>query len=73
MVHPELFGAAIVLSPAVYSPQPPVDSSAREFGAYGKGKDLFSEAVYRQLNYPAAFKSFATKGLQSHLFVTGSG
>lgn len=69
MVYPELFGAAIVLSPAVYSPQPPEDSSAREFGAYGKGRDIFSEAVYRKLNYPAAFTSFATKGLSSHLFV----
>ncbi len=69
MAYPELFGAAVVLSPAVYSPQPPKDSSAREFGAYGKGKDLFSEAVYRKLNYPAAFKSFAAKGLPSHLFI----
>ncbi|GAA0941717.1 hypothetical protein GCM10009554_33590 [Kribbella koreensis] len=69
MVHPELFGAAIVLSPAVYSPQPPKDSSAREFGAYGKGKDEFSEAIYRKLNYPEAFKTFAGKGLPSHLFI----
>ena len=69
MVHPELFGAAIVLSPAVYSPLPPADSSAREFGAYGKGKDPFSATVYRNLNYPAAFGSFASKGLQSHLFI----
>jgi enterochelin esterase-like enzyme len=69
MVHPELFGAAVVLSPAVYSPQPPKDSSAREFGAYGKGMDAFSEAVYRKLNYPAAFETFADKGLRSHLFI----
>ncbi|MDX6283125.1 MAG: hypothetical protein QOH03_4196 [Kribbellaceae bacterium] len=69
MVYPELFGAAIVLSPAVYSPQPPKDSSAREFGAYGKGKDAFVESVYRKLNYPAAFKTFAGKGLSSHLFI----
>lgn len=69
MVYPELFGAAVVLSPAVYSPQPPKDSSAREFGAYGKGKKAFSESVYRKLNYPAAFKSFAAKGLPSHLFL----
>jgi enterochelin esterase-like enzyme len=69
MVYPELFGAAIVLSPAVYSPQPPEDSSAREFGAYGKGRNAFSEAVYRKLNYPAAFKTFAGKGLPSQLFI----
>lgn len=69
MAYPELFGAAIVLSPAVYSPQPPKDSSAREFGAYGKGKNTFSEAVYRKLNYPAALKTFAAKGMPSHLFL----
>ncbi|QNE20507.1 esterase [Kribbella qitaiheensis] len=69
MVHADLFGAAIVLSPAVYSPLPPAGSSAREFGAYGKGKAAFSEAVYRRLNYPAAFEAFAGKGLQSHLFI----
>ena len=69
MVHPEVFGASIVLSPAVYFPLPPADSSTREFGAYGKGNDLFSESVYLRLNYPAAFKQFATKGLQSHMYI----
>ena len=38
LAHPDLFGAAIVLSPAVYFPEPPSDSSTREFGAFGKGK-----------------------------------
>lgn len=69
MAHPEVFGASIVLSPAVYFPLPPADSSTREFGAFGKGKDPFSEAVYQKLNYPAAFKSFAGKGLTSHLYL----
>ena len=69
MAHPEVFGASIALSPAVYFPLPPADSSAREFGAFGKGKDPFSEAVYLRLNYPAAFKSFAATGLPSHLFI----
>jgi enterochelin esterase-like enzyme len=69
MAHPEVFGASIALSPAVYFPLPPADSSAREFGAFGKGKDPFNEAVYLRLNYPAAFKSFATKGLPSHLYI----
>ncbi|TCO34377.1 putative esterase [Kribbella steppae] len=69
MAHPEVFGASIALSPAVYFPLPPADSSAREFGAFGKGKDPFSEAAYLRLNYPSAFKSFAAKGLLSHLFI----
>ena len=39
LAHPDLFGAAIVLSPAVYFPMPPSDSSTREFGAFGKGTE----------------------------------
>ncbi|MEV6272442.1 alpha/beta hydrolase-fold protein [Kribbella sp. NPDC051936] len=69
LAHPDLFGAAIALSPAVYFPLPPGDSSTREFGAFGKGKDPFVEATYLKLNWPAALKSFAATGLRSHLFV----
>jgi enterochelin esterase-like enzyme len=53
LAHPDLFANALVLSPAVYRPLPPADSSAREFGAYGEGAVRFSEAVYERLNYPA--------------------
>ncbi|MGW6280646.1 alpha/beta hydrolase-fold protein [Kribbella sp. NPDC055071] len=69
LAHPEVFGASIVLSPAVYFPLPPADSSTREFGAFGKGKDPFSEAAYLRLNWPAALKSFAAKKLPSHLYI----
>jgi esterase/lipase superfamily enzyme len=51
--HQDLFAHALVLSPAVYTPLPPQDSSAREFGAYGKGDALFDESVYQNQNYPA--------------------
>jgi hypothetical protein len=34
LAHPELFSAAIILSPAVYIPLPPSDSSARQFGLW---------------------------------------
>ncbi len=53
LAHQDLFAHALVLSPAVYTPQPPVDSSAREFGAFGNGDALFDEAIYAGLNYPA--------------------
>ncbi|MFI9644027.1 alpha/beta hydrolase-fold protein [Micromonospora sp. NPDC051925] len=53
LAHQDLFANALVLSPAVYRPLPPVDSSAREFGGYGSGTSLFSEEVYQRLNYPA--------------------
>lgn len=69
LAHPELFGAAIVLSPAVYFPLPPRDSSTREFGAFGLGGEPFSEQVYRSLNYPALLPEFASKGLPLAVFI----
>lgn len=69
LAHPELFGAAIVLSPAVYSPLPPRDSSAREFGAFGKGAARFDESIYHEKNYPALLPAFAAKRLQLAIFI----
>nr|WP_055502697.1 alpha/beta hydrolase-fold protein [Nonomuraea pusilla] len=53
LAHQDLFGAAAVLSPAVYTPLPPSDSSSRDYGAFGEGGQKFSDDVYRALNYPA--------------------
>ncbi|MEV0716045.1 alpha/beta hydrolase-fold protein [Asanoa sp. NPDC050611] len=53
LAHADLFANALVLSPAVYRPLPPADSSAREFGAFGSGSSKFSDEVYQRLNYPA--------------------
>ena len=69
IAHPDLFGAAIVLSPAVYVPIPPGDSSTREFGAFGLGKSLFVDSVYKKLNYPAVFPSFEATGLPLPMFI----
>ncbi|MDP9865993.1 MULTISPECIES: alpha/beta hydrolase-fold protein [Streptosporangium] len=52
LAHPDLFGGALVLSPAVYTPLPPADSSARDHGAFGLGEEKFVDEVYRKLNYP---------------------
>ncbi len=69
LAHPDLFGAAIVLSPAVYTPLPPTASSAREFGAFGKGDDLFNDDIYQALNYPALLKAFEATRLQLAMFI----
>jgi enterochelin esterase-like enzyme len=69
LAHPDLFGAAIVLSPAVYYPSPPSDSSTREFGAFGTGDRLFADKIYRELNYPAVFESFEATGLPLPMFI----
>lgn len=69
IAHPDLFAASIVLSPAVYFPQPPSDSSTREFGEFGQGQALFVPAIYANLNYPTEFQRFAATGLKSHMFI----
>ena len=51
--HQDAFSAAIALSPAVYDPLPPSDSTARTRGAFGRGTTLFDEERYRELCYPA--------------------
>ena len=67
--HPELFGAAIVLSPAVYLPLPPPDSSTREFGAFGRGAQVFDDAIYTAKNYLAAIPAFTATGLPLVMFI----
>jgi len=67
--HPELFSAAIVLSPAVYVPLPPKDSSTREFGAFGHGPKPFDEAIYTAKNYPAIIPAFEATGLSLVMFI----
>ena len=69
IAHPDLFAASIVLSPAVYFPTPPSDSSTREFGAFGQGQSLFSVANYLKLNYPSELPRFSATNLPSHMFI----
>jgi enterochelin esterase-like enzyme len=69
LAYPEMFAAAIVLSPAVYTPLPPQDSSVRLFGSFGMGDDLFDAERYEQLNYPALFESFMAAELPLDLFI----
>jgi enterochelin esterase-like enzyme len=69
LAHPAEFFAAIVLSPAVYNPLPPADSSTREFGAFGVGNKKFDEARYTSLNYEAVFPAFQAAALKSYLFI----
>jgi enterochelin esterase-like enzyme len=52
LAHPATFSAAVVLSPAVYVPEPPEGSSAREFGAFGRGAARYDPERYRELAYP---------------------
>jgi enterochelin esterase-like enzyme len=52
LAHQDLFASALVLSPAVYTPLPPGDSSTRDYGAFGLGDQKFTDDMYQKLNYP---------------------
>ncbi|GAB2597231.1 alpha/beta hydrolase [Pseudactinotalea suaedae] len=68
LAHQDLFSAGLILSPAVYVPQPPSDSSARDYGGYGAGDALFDEARYTELSYPTALAEL-DPALPVHLFI----
>jgi enterochelin esterase-like enzyme len=68
LAHQDLFGSALVLSPAIYTPLPPADSSTRDYGAFGSGDVKFVDSVYQQLNYPALL-STVDSDLPVHLFI----
>jgi|GEM_PF-931839 len=69
LAYPELFSATIILSPAVYIPLPPDHSSARLFGAFGQGEQVFVDEIYIQKNYPALIPEFEKSGLALHAFI----
>lgn len=69
LAHADLFMGGIVLSPAVYVPLPPAESSTREFGAFGVGDRLFDESIWMAKNYTNTVASFLDTGFKSHLFI----
>ncbi len=67
--HPETFATAIVLSPALYEPLPPTDSSARAFGAFGRGPLRFDETIYRRLAEPWCARNASLPALRIFIAV----
>jgi S-formylglutathione hydrolase FrmB len=53
LARQDVFAAGLILSPAVYVPLPPADSSARDFGGFGSGDALFDPGRYDELTYPS--------------------
>ncbi len=68
LAHQDTFSGGIVLSPAVYVPQPPADSSTRDYGAYGAKHKLFDKHRYTELSYPTALEAL-DPALPVHLFI----
>jgi S-formylglutathione hydrolase FrmB len=75
--YPEMFAAAALLSPAIYDPEPPEHSGARQAAPFVAPD--FDAAVWRSLNYPALWDAYLQKktpvpmyinsGDDDHLFI----
>ncbi len=54
--HPDRFCGTMLLSPAIYSGDPPLASSARRVGVFGEHQ--FDPHIWRTLNYPALWSGY---------------
>ncbi|WP_414695955.1 alpha/beta hydrolase [Paraburkholderia sp.] len=54
--HPDMFCGTMLLSPAIYSGDPPPASSARRVGVFGEHQ--FDSHIWRTLNYPALWSGY---------------
>jgi enterochelin esterase-like enzyme len=66
LVYPEIYQAALILSPAIYDRLPPTGSSAIESGVFG---NPFDEKLWIQHNYTTVMNSYLAKGLFVPLFI----
>jgi S-formylglutathione hydrolase FrmB len=65
--YPGRFAAAALLSPAIYDPEPPRNSSARQPGVFGAPK--FSVATWQASNYPALWDAYLTGGQPVPMYI----
>jgi enterochelin esterase-like enzyme len=64
--YPEQFGAALLMSPAIYVPEPPLTSSSRKGTVFGSP---FDSAIWQSVNYPTLIDDFFAKNLPIALYV----
>ncbi|HEY0791248.1 MAG TPA: alpha/beta hydrolase family protein [Chthoniobacterales bacterium] len=64
--YPERFSAALLMSPAIYVPEPPAASSARRGTVFG---EPFDPEVWKGANYPPLLEGFFAKNLPIALYV----
>jgi enterochelin esterase-like enzyme len=64
--YPEHFGAALLMSPAIYVPEPPSTSSARKGDVFG---NPFDPAAWQCVNYPSLLDGFFARRLPIALYI----
>ena len=69
--YPEKFQAAALLSPAIYNPEPPADSSARFVKVFAApGTDgAYNADVWKAYNYPSLWESFLQKKVAVPMYI----
>ena len=69
--YPEKFQAAALVSPAVYNPAPPADSSARHVKVFAEPNTdgAYSKTVWQQYNYPSLMEAFLAKGIKVPMYI----
>ncbi|MFC5431620.1 alpha/beta hydrolase [Paraburkholderia denitrificans] len=65
--HPDEFCGALLLSPAIYSSNPPPTSAARYVGVFGEHQ--FDPRVWRELNYPALWNRYFAQPARVSFFI----
>ncbi len=65
-IYPEMFCAAGLISPAIYFPEPPENSSARKVGVFG---DPYETEIWKSLNYPEYLEDFLAKNIELPVYI----
>ncbi|KDB06877.1 esterase [Burkholderia sp. lig30] len=67
LLEPGLFCGAMLLSPAIYSNEPPLNSAARYVGVFGDKQ--FEARVWHELNYPALWRGYFGRTWRVPMFI----
>lgn len=67
--YPEHFSAALLMSPAIYVPEPPPTSSARKGDVFGSP---FDREVWERVNYPSLLDGFFARRLPIALYINSA-
>lgn len=67
--HPDLFSAAALMSPAIYTPLPPMDSAARKVPAFQTG-GVFDPQLWSAQNWPSLLDGYAQRRFAVRLHVS---
>ncbi|MCA3807703.1 MAG: esterase family protein, partial [Burkholderia sp.] len=67
LLEPGLFCGAMLLSPAIYANEPPLNSAARYVGVFGDRQ--FDARVWHELNYPALMRGYFARSWRVPMFI----